>query len=556
MIFDLDDEQATDPRLAGGKGAGLARARRAGLPVLPGIVIAASCSREAMGEATTALASRGSGGARLVIMAGTLPMGLIDDVERAVSRLGSSLVVRSSSELEGDGAWAGAFTSYRGVAPSELATAIRGCWASAFSVSTLARAEAAGLRAGEASMAVVVQPAIEPSFGGMARLEASATVVIGVQGSPAALLDGLASGALVRVLGDGSIVGDDGLALLGESLIHRVAAWLRLTQERLGFNSCEWGSTPDGTVVLFQLGMAMSREAPIRCIPEALRDPRAARIAAMVRRSPGPLGEAFVLPWAIGEPASGVEHEVEPAVLSSVAALAEIPGIVRALVGQVWHRPNEEAMSRSFDLLRRLRSDDPGPALVQLGVLGTPDAVLARRLRSLLARVRVGLAEVGEVADPVTGWYTEPDRATQVLAGLVTAGPHRVGVDRWEPFLATVGLAAGRWMEGVAASPGIGSGRLCYVGDGSQTVDFRPRDVVVASHPVPSLGALLWDAAALVTVQGGPAAHLFEAARSIGIPAVAGIALGSAIHEPLDAAHGHYALVVDGDSGVVAITSW
>lgn len=556
MILDLDDERAADRGVAGGKGAGLARARRAGLPVLPGVVVAASCSHDAMAAGAAALASRGSGGARSVITAAPLSAGLIADLEQAVRRLGTSLIVRSSSELEGDGAWSGAFTSYQGVGPSDLATAIRGCWASAFTVATLARTEAAGLRPGGTPMAVIVQPAVGPCFGGTAHIEGRAVVVVGVEGSPAPLVHGLAAGAVTRVLEDGSIVGEAGLALLGESVARRVAATLRTARRRLGVTSCEWGSTMDGAVVLFQVSTAVHAEPVARDVPDALLDPRAAMVAAMVRRAPGPLGEAFVLPWAMGEREARGADPVAPADLAPDAALREVPGILDALMRQVWHRPSDDALSRASTMLRRLRSDDPGPALVELDTLGEPDTGLAGRLRSALARVRHGLAEAGEVADPATGWYIEPVRAAQVLAGVVTAGQRRVGVDRWEPFLATVELAAGRPIDGVAASPGIGLGRLCYVGDGTRTVRFRPRDVVVASHPVPSLGALLWDAAALVTVGGGPAAHLFEAARSIGIPAVAGVPLGSDIGGRLDTAHGRYAVAVDGDAGVVTITPW
>jgi phosphoenolpyruvate-protein kinase (PTS system EI component) len=53
---------------------------------------------------------------------------------------------------------------------------------------------------------------------------------------------------------------------------------------------------------------------------------------------------------------------------------------------------------------------------------------------------------------------------------------------------------------------------------------------------------LLWDAAGLVTESGSPAAHLFESARALRVPAVCGVSL------PL----GDRIVAVDGHAGVVA----
>jgi phosphoenolpyruvate-protein kinase (PTS system EI component) len=55
---------------------------------------------------------------------------------------------------------------------------------------------------------------------------------------------------------------------------------------------------------------------------------------------------------------------------------------------------------------------------------------------------------------------------------------------------------------------------------------------------------MLWDAAALVVARGGPAAHVFEVARSLGVPAVMGIDLS---------AQGPALVTVDGSSGVVSV---
>lgn len=59
-----------------------------------------------------------------------------------------------------------------------------------------------------------------------------------------------------------------------------------------------------------------------------------------------------------------------------------------------------------------------------------------------------------------------------------------------------------------------------------------------------------------MTVGGGPAAHLFESARALGIPAVAGIHLEEALGMSLEEANGRFGLAVDGSSGTVFVSEW
>ncbi|HKX76688.1 MAG TPA: PEP-utilizing enzyme, partial [Acidimicrobiia bacterium] len=75
--------------------------------------------------------------------------------------------------------------------------------------------------------------------------------------------------------------------------------------------------------------------------------------------------------------------------------------------------------------------------------------------------------------------------------------------------------------------------------------------VIVARQPIPHLAPLLWTAAGLVTLSGSPAAHLFASARSLGVPAVAGVDLDLAAlkQRPL-------AVSVNGEAGVVAVDAW
>jgi hypothetical protein len=54
---------------------------------------------------------------------------------------------------------------------------------------------------------------------------------------------------------------------------------------------------------------------------------------------------------------------------------------------------------------------------------------------------------------------------------------------------------------------------------------------------------MLWEAAGLVAVEGNEGAHLFEVARSLGVPAVLGVELDPGIDR---------VVAVDGDLGTVS----
>ena len=116
----LDDPSAAGVAISGAKGAGLARARAAGFPVLDGFVIPPACSEEALGRAVEVLESRGTGGSRMAIIGHELPDSLVEQIEQFAAELQPPLIVRSSSVLEGEGEWSGAFTSVPEVRPGEI----------------------------------------------------------------------------------------------------------------------------------------------------------------------------------------------------------------------------------------------------------------------------------------------------------------------------------------------------------------------------------------------------------------------------------------------------
>ena len=567
-VLDLDEPRCANATLAGAKASWLARARQQGLPILPGVVLSAAASLPAIRHGTEALARRGSGGARLEVGRFPLEESLLARVTAAASAMGPALAVRSSSILEGDGKWSGAFVSYLDVALPEIATAIAGCWASAFSVQALARFTAAGIDPSAAPMAVLIQPAIRPEYGGIARLDGNDEIeVVGRKGSPAPLVQGWEPGVRV-VSGPGGALGgsSEAVAYLGRELINEVAGQLRSAHRMIGANTCEWGFA-DGRLALLQLGTLSVTHPPVSPVA-TMRDPRLIDLARLARRYPGPLGETLVLAWAASDPLLLIEPPSTPKAVPMNAglgtgtdpgrALQAVVSEAATLTADVWEMPESMAAARAASVLRQARGTHPEPALDCLAGLKRPDQARADRLAGLLADVQTavqGLRPRGS-----TWMWHQP---VEVIASLLREqkephGPRssveRIGIDRWEPFQAAVVESFGTRHKGVAAAPGVGCGRLCFIRDAEEGVGFRPRDIVVTTHPVPDLAPLLWDAAGLVTVAGSPAAHLFETARSLNVPAVCSVDLSLGVS--LAEATGRFTLAVDGTSGLVHSSEW
>lgn len=534
MITDLDHEASLEPGRVGSKSAMLAKARRAGLPVLPGFVIETSASLAHMGIGARELRSRGSGGARLAMVDEPLP-----DPEAVVAAgraLAGSLVARSSTAHEESGEWAGAFTSYVDIAPEHLPKAIVGCWASAFSVDALGRQQAAGVAPGSIAMAVLAQPALDPIAGGTAELGIDGTIVVtGVSGPPAPLLQGWVKGMVAHKPPQRAWEGDELVDLVGVNALEETGAALERANTEMGANRCEWACA-EGLWIL-QLG----RVPPIRPSPPRRASRPPSDLIPVVRAvvaAPGALGELLVLPWAIaGLPETGPDHHAADGDL-----VAQAMELSRSLTSDVWGLPPDAASAAAAACLERLRGPEPESALEMIRGLRPPEEGMAGSLLDLVASLRARLVDAG-VPDLVSAWHTSLTDAANAVAGLRIEPRSRVGLSRWEPLVADVVLAHGTIHRGQPASGGVGAGIGAHVTVPGEAVRLPPRSVVTAPNAIPNLSQLMWDAAGLVTDGGSPAAHVFESARSLGVPAVSGVDAGQ------DTAQ---IVAVDGDEGVVA----
>ena len=264
-VVDLDDPQAADPARTGSKAANLARARRAGLPALGGSVLTTSWSPDDRAAARHAWQSVSANGERPV-------------------------VVRSSSTGED-----GASSSMAGVFDSVLNVAdLAGFLAAVDTVlGSAMEARAAGIV--DAPMAVLVQPMLEPRWGGVLFGADPVTgrrdrlVVAAVDGGPAALVSGEVDGWTAvldrrgRVREVRSPGRPDDTRGRPSAPALRALARLAVAAEATygGPQDLEWAVDHDGAVVLLQARPITTLEPPTGTV-----------------YGPGPVAESFPEPLA------------------------------------------------------------------------------------------------------------------------------------------------------------------------------------------------------------------------------------------------------------------
>lgn len=540
----LADPAARDPAVAGEKAARLAHAAAAGLPVLPGWVLPVGASEAAIASGARALDRSGPSAAYLA--ASEAPV-LVHVEEAAASLLSAdgSLVVRSSTTLDGDGRWSGAFTSYLDVEAPYVPAAVRGCWASAFSRDVLARCEGAGVDVRELRIGVLVQPFVGFDAGGTARARQDGTVVVtGAPEGPHAVVAGRRGALDVAVGADGRCIGpvDEHVT---RARVRAAASLARRVAEATGIGVIEWGTAGD-EVFLLQVGPAAPVPATAGPGP-ARRAPRdvpadAERLARLVTAFPGPLGEALVLPWALG---MGEVPEARPVGADDPrSAFAEAIALADQLAAGVWAAPSADARERSASVSRRLREGRVHEALRTIRDLRPPDMLLAHRVIGLIEGVGSAFAERGLLPSAPLVWRLSEQELEHAMAGeraVLGRGP-----DRWEPFVAEVVGARGLGRTGTPVAEGVGAGPLHRVQQLRAIGHPGARGVLVSPLPFPQLSPLLWHAAGLVTGAGSTGAHLFEVARSLGVPAVVGVDLG-------DLAGSGSLVAVDGRTGRVSV---
>lgn len=529
MPVALDHEEALDPVQSGAKAARLAAARRAGLAALDGVVVEAEHSIAVLRRALEVACERGAGAARLFVMDAELPGGLVGAVLELAPW--QRLVVRSSSPLERDPGWSGAFASYVGVGREDLDTALRGCWASTLGRDALERFEHLGTDPAALGMAVLVQPAIDPAPGGVAEMLGDVARITVAEGELAGMLQGWGRGLTAEVDGSGEAHGP-AVERYGPDLLLVVADLVRSCRDLIGDDHIEWGLEA-GTCHLLQSRRDERPRPPARSARRersaALLGADAVRLARAAAHFGGPLGGELVLPWSCAAGGAGSRHfgpASAPPVVSGAHALR---AACRALAAQAWGCGEEEAMERARGALVAARDQLDAGAVAQLCSLCPIDDAEAARIVATVEHWAVATSR-GAVATspfaPSDAWRLPVDFLEALSLGTLPRGPELApSGSGWEPFICQTALANGQLHSGEPAADGLGAGRLLVLDEPRRLASGRERHVLAVREPLPAYAPLLWGAAALVAASGSASAHLFDVARSLAVPAVAGVKL-------------------------------
>ena len=559
MPIGLDHPGALDPGRVGAKASRLAAARRAGVSVLDGVVIEVAHSLPFLAAAAHLAVESGPAASQLAMMELELPSGLVDAVREAIDC--EQLVVRSSSPLEDAGEWSGAFASYVDVGPDDLETAIRGCWASMLGRDALERFERVGGDPAATGMAVLVQPAITPSPGGVADTDGGVVrITVADNRELAGLLQGWARGQPAELSRSGEATGP-AVQAHGTALLERVADLARACRERIGDDHLEWAFA-GGCCYLLQARRAEVRRRPRRHrAAAALAGGDAVQIARAVARFGGASGDELLLPWCFAPGGVSSRHrDRQEASADTATAMASRSGATgphgaaslrsaaRALMAQAWGTGEDEAAELARSALARLRDRLDPDAAAELRALAPVNTAEGGLILATVQRAAATAVAASQLFDPADAWRLSPTLFDRLLDDAAALGQEALApaAGTWEPFLSEVVLANGRVRSGEPASAGLGAGRLLVLTAPRRLAGVRERWVLHVTEPLPAYAPLLWGAAGLVSATGSGSAHLFDVARTLGVPAVTGVELTSARgSEPV--------VAVDGSSGEVVV---
>lgn len=535
----LDDDAALDPATSGGKAALLARARRLGFPVPDGSVVPCGEARSALHEAKLAAPEGGAPAARAYLSTCTLDATLLAELTGTARRIGSRVVVRSSSPLEERAAWSGAFVSYCDIAPDEIGTAVTGIWSSLYSRLVCDLMENTGEDAVAASIAALVQPYLQLIYGGIARLASGVVEVHGTAGSIPALMSGWERGLHTRVDRQGRI--ETMHSALPARLAQRVASMMFRAGDELGGGEIEWGLEASGHLVLLQIRLTPVANAPSNfSTMNGLTTTAARRLAGATAWSQGALLDELILPWL-----AAAEHSplaADPLGDGSYSDVADAVRLADCLTASAWSSTAATSRERATRVLNDVVHGDR-TALHELDGLQPVPTSAGRRVVGIVLAVGARLAMLGRIPTPNSVWQVPRDRLLKSVSKESVEKLHLEPGRAWEPFAFSVAWSLGRRLQGEGAAPGRRAG-------GIQRVNLPPGNVrsgcvIHADTPHPILAPLLWSAVALLTDGGNPAAHLVGVARSLNVPAITALGLGS-----LEA---HGVVAVDGDSGQIGL---
>jgi phosphohistidine swiveling domain-containing protein len=494
--------------VAGAKAARLAAARAAGFPVLPGWVLPAAESRPAIRAGAAAVRGGRPAAARRAALSCPPGPALAGELRAAVHSLGGRVIVRSSSPLESDPRWAGAFSSVAEVGPDDVLTAVRSCWAAAFAVDPLARLDACGLPLDALELALLIQPELKPDAGGTARVIPAAPGAGGsVRATPAA--------GAGRPAGQASTARFPGQAAApprgSQTATHRLGGG---TETRHPGGEAATSRLGGETGTRYPGGRTGACPGPVDVIVDGTLGHPGALLAGWAEGASARVRLAD--PTAPGWPEPAAEGP-----LTQLLGAGLVAAVARLAAGVYW------ALG---DTSIEWAADNGTVWLLQTAPAG-PVPVLPP-----------------EPAAAPAGHATTMGGRAAALAGppgLVYAARELM------PLLAAAVQAAGRRVAARPAAAGQAAGRLVPCRPHQRPAAGCRDAILLIDQPVPALAPLLFAARGVIARGGTAGSHLAEVARSLAVPMVTGCR-AELVTGPAPAGDGWLA-AIDGSTGDVAL---
>jgi rifampicin phosphotransferase len=442
-VLGLDNPLTHEPAVAGAKAAALAMAADAHLPVLDGFVIPVGVAAEVAASASVA----------------SLPDAIAEPLRAAWRELvpaGDPVVVRSSSPHE-DGStssMAGRFDSVLDVTGWDA---------------LLAAVHKVVASADGGPMAVLVQPFVQPDFGGVLFGADPVTgrtdrlVVSTAPGGPHRLVSGEVDGTQLTLSPRGRLVSDgDPLGRFGRTTRRRLAHLARDAARVFGApQDIEWGVLDDDSLLLLQsrpittLGDEVQPDGPIL--------------------GPGPVAETFPAPLAPLEDdlwipplraglrrALALTGVVSRRQLRGSPAVVTVHGHVAADLDLLGLAP------RRRSLWRKLDPRGPARRLAAAWRVGRLAAALPGLATDVLATVDTHLAQVPAL-DTLT--------PVELLHLLERSGDELLSLHGYE-------ILAGQLLKAGADSPTAASTALRVLAEARAADANTPDEALLARHPV------------------------------------------------------------------------
>ncbi len=282
-----------------------------------------------------------------------------------------------------------------------------------------------------------------------------------------------------------------------------------------------WASLYGERVIAYRASQGLTEEPAIAVVVQLLVDSERAGVMFTADPSTGDRGR-IVIEGAFGLGEVVVSGAVEP---DTYVLDKEGPTPLRARVG---HKSHELRSGPDGTLVERTLAD----AEADTRVLSDDETI-----------------ELATIGLQVEAHYGEPQDVEWAIAGgrtyLVQSRPITSALDVLGSAEPIAGDSGRVLLEGLAASPGIASGRVRVLQSPSEGKALQAGEVLVAPMTNPDWVPTIRRAAAVVTDGGGMTCHAAIVTRELGVPCIVGARTATQV------LHDGDLITVDGSRGVV-----